>query len=222
MNKRYWIINLLCICSLVGLVWKLRKDWHQYAAANGPQAVQVHALAGVPTPPPVGAGDYRAIAQQNPFHADRNDVISQPVEAKPSGPPPLVYGSIILGDTRFALLATEQSPKPERVPEGSTFAGYRLVHVLPQSVVFESGSSRQEIMLYNALERLHRQAAKTTATAKPPAAAPVVNASPSPSPSPTTTAAPIPSSAAIPAAAPPGKEVMQTPFGPIFIDKKKP
>src|SRR5208282_2870366 len=102
MNKRMWMINLLCVASLVGLGWKLVKDWRHYAAHNGPQALETHALSGVPVPPPLSSPDYTAVARQDPFHTDRNDVITEPVQAKAIGPPPLVYGSLIFGSNRSA------------------------------------------------------------------------------------------------------------------------
>jgi hypothetical protein len=230
MKKRHWIISLFCVGSIIGLGWKLESEWRQYAARNGPQALEVHALSGVPIPVALPASDYGAIARQNPFHAERNDLISEPVQAaKVTGPPPLVYGSIIFGSARAALLGTEQSPKPERVEEGSTFQGYRLVSVLPQSVVLESGAGREEIMFYNALERLHRQASKTSTNARassqtpavtsgggqvsPPTVADVAPANPPVEPQ-------APASSARPA--PSGKVWQDTPFGPMLFDKKKP
>jgi len=227
MNKQIWILNLLCVCSLAGLGWKLGKDWRQYAAHNGPQALGIRPLNGVVVPARLDAGDYSAIAQQNPFHSDRNDVITETSVPRVTGPPPLVYGSIIFGDTRFALLASEQSPKPQRVTEGSTFEGYRLVKVLPQSVVFESDGGRNEVMLYNALERLHRQTSKTTANARPATPPPTTSVAAASAPPVEAGSARMASSdspssnPAVPmGTAPPGKEVMQTPFGPIIVDKR--
>ena len=232
MRRQDLILTLLLILSLCGLGFKLYRGWHNYAAQNGPQALEVRALTGVSVPPPAPARDYSLIARQNPFHPDRNDTIALPADrAQPIGPPPLIYGSVILGNTRFALMATEQSPKAEQVSEGSMFNGYRLVKVSPESVVLDSGAGSQEIMLYNALEKLHRQSAKTVAASsgpRPSAPAPVISSTSNPQPMQTDVAnagpvnlPPTPPSPATPAiAAPPGKVVMDTPFGPILVDKK--
>jgi hypothetical protein len=232
MSKRMWIINLLCVLSLVGLGWKLARGWRQHAAQNGPQALEMHPLSGVAVPPPLPAADYTAVARQNPFHADRNDVITEPAQAKTMGPPPLVYGSLILGNSRSALLGREQSPKAERVAEGATFDGYRVVRVLPESVVLESSAGQQEIMFYNAMERLRRQAARTSANAKPGSSAPAVapgNGANTSSVAVTSvdTVGPATSQAgqamtAPPVAAPAGREWVDTPFGRMLFDKKKP
>lgn len=233
LRKQDLLLNLFLMLSLGSLGWKLHNDWRTYAAQNGPQGLDVHSMSGVSLPPLSAAPDYTAAARQNPFHPERNDVIEQPAaQARPTGPPPLIYGSIIMGDTRFALMANEQSPKPEKVLEGDTFEGYKLVEVLPESVVLESSAGRSEVMFYNSLMRLHRQTGKTVATAAPRAAtATSVASSTSGATSAQTdmasTGLPNPAagenSRATPApAVPPGKELLDTPFGPILVDKKKP
>jgi len=226
-----WLINLLCVASLVGLGWKLVRDWRQYASYNGPQALEAHALSGVPVPPPLSSPDYTAVARQNPFHTDRNDVITEPVQAKAMGPPPLVYGSMIFGSSRSALLGREQSPKAERVEEGSTFDGYRVVRVLPESVVLESSAGQQEIMFYNAMERLHRQTASTSASARP-ASTPAGTTPGTGASTSAVVASGEPANSAQSAAdqampskygpVPAGREVVNTPFGPMIFNKRKP
>jgi len=235
MRKQDLILNLMLALSLTGLAWKLRNDWRNYAAENGPQRLDIHPMSGVSLPPPAPVPDYTAVARLNPFHADRNDVVDQPAAlGKTLGPPPLIYGSFILGEDRFALMSTEQASKPERVPEGGMFDGYRLVKVLPESVILESAAGRDEIMLYNALMRLRRQQAKTASSNSSRSSTTTQVSSTGTS----TTSSPYPasdianqgsaSSAAsanaptAPAAASAGKEFRDTPFGPIAVEKKKP
>ena len=234
MRKQDLILNLLLVLSLIGFAWKLRTDWRHYAVENGPQRLDIRPLSGVSLPPASPVLDYTDIARQNPFHADRNDIIEQPAMlAKSLGPPPLIYGSFILGDDRFALMSTEQSiSKPEKVPEGGMFGGYRLVKVLPESVILESAAGRDEIMLYNALMRLRRQQGKTasSASSRPSTTSQVSSTDTSPSSSsPADMANPglaSPASANSPSAPagarPPGKEYIDTPFGPVAVEKKKP
>jgi hypothetical protein len=237
MRKQDIILNLLLLLSLIGLGWKFRNDWRNYVVENGPQRLDIRPLSGVSLPPPAPVPDYTAVARQNPFHPDRNDIIEEPSAlAKTIGPPPLIYGSFILGDDRFALMSTEQSTsKPERVPEGGMFQGYRLVKVLPESVILESAAGRDEIMLYNALMRLRRQQAKTTTSATFHTAAPTqVTSTTSLTPSNALTQSQManvgpvnssgaPNSQAAPAmAVPAGKEIRETPFGPIAVEKKRP
>ena len=236
MRRQDLAVNLLLLMSMGGLGWKLHRDWKDYSMRNGPQSLQTHAISTVAVPAISATPDYTAVPRLNPFQADRNDVIQEAaVTAKPVGPPPLFYGSIIMGETRFALLATEQSPKPERVSEGSTFDGYHIVQVLPESIVIESAAGRDEIMLYNALMRLHRQQSKTTVSATSAlshAATTMPVSSSVPSSTPVQTAesatdpgnpAVAPGSSTAPSMVPPaGKEVVNTPFGPVMAEKKKP
>ncbi len=233
MHKQDILLNLLLTLTLAGSIWKFGGDWQDYARKNGPQSLEIHPVAGVTLPPHTTVPNYVSVSMQNPFHPDRNDTLEQSVQAKPVGPPPLIYGSFILGDDKFALMATDQSLKSERVPEGATFAGYRLAKVLPESVILESPAGREEIMLYNALMRLPRQQTKTAA-AVTRKTNPTEVASGSPIPSGNPTPFPQgsggqPSNSAVPekplgpsSALPPGKEIMDTPFGPIVVDKKKP
>lgn len=234
MRKQDLLLNLLLISSLAGSVWKIRGDWQSYAWKNSPHNLDIHPMNGVSLSPAVTVPNYSSIVQQNPFQADRNDNVEQTAaQAKPAGPPPLIYGSFILGNDRFALMAADQSLKSERVPEGASFGGYHLVKVLPESVILESSAGREEIMLYNALMRLPRQQSKTTAAvsrksspADIASGPPVPSGNPTPFPevpgnrgaNPSVPANPFTN----PAALPPGKEFMDTPFGPIIVDKKKP
>ncbi len=228
MRKRFWIVNLVLLASVVGLGWKLRADWRAYAARNGPRSLVLHPLHGVSEPAAPSLRDYSAVTRQNPFSADRNDAVPQAEQAKPVGPPPLVYGSVILGASRFALLGTEESPKPQRVSEGNTFGGYRLVRVLPQSVVLESSGAQTEIMLYNALARLRREHARTAAASSSAAPPPVQTVGGGAPPTPVATSAPSnPTQPALPLPTPPGQprpgmRVMQTPWGPIWVEDRRP
>jgi hypothetical protein len=233
MRRQDLALNLLLLLSLGALGWKLHRDWKDYAMRNGPLTLETRPIATVSVPSLSVTQDYTAVARQNPFQADRNDVIPEAAaQAKPMGPPPLFYGSIIMGNTRFALMGTEQSPKPERVSEGSPFDGYQLLKVLPESIILESAAGRDEIMLYNALMRLHRQQSKTTVSTASHSltTSPVASSAPGTTPVQTSAsvAEPVNSSAAAtssiaPAVAvPAGKEIVNTPFGPVTVDKKKP
>ena len=206
MRRIRWMMVVLLAAGSCGLGWKLRSDWLGFRAKNDPQALKLRA----PAPPPavaaaLPASDYSVVAQQNPFHPERNDAVPPPppAAAAPSGPPPLIYGSMILGRERFALMATESDPKPRKVVEGEDFNGYKLAQVAPQSVVLEVNGARSEVMLYNALVRLRRDYSKTAPAAAAPAA--------------TTVAAP---QNAAPETPPPGKKLMMTPFGPMWVNKE--
>lgn len=227
MRKSRWMLNLLLLAGVVGLCWKLRADWRAEVAQNGPQAIRPRPLALAAAPAGLAPRDYSIIGQQNPFSPDRNDTIAAPQQAVALGPPPLYYGSVIFGKKRFALLAAEASPKPERIAEGDTFNGYKLVSVRPESVVFQTQAGNSEVMLYNAISRLRRDYAKTqpspstaaSAAAQPAAGTPaaaggltVVSGQ-----APEQSAA---QAAAQPAPPQPGMHLTQTPFGPMWVQDR--
>lgn len=226
MRKLRWTSIVLLIVGAAGLGYKLRADWRSFHAANDPAAIKVRPLPPAPVTTDVPAPDYTVVAHQNPFHPERNDAMPPPppVAVKTTGPPPLVYGSMLLGPEKYALLGTESDPKPRKVVEGGEFAGYKLDEVKAQSVVLEADGSKSEVMFYNALSRLRREAQKTEAPAAKPAspgatvtastgAAPTSGVQPEmPAPLPP----PIPGTAA-----PAGKKLVMTPFGPIWQDIKQ-
>lgn len=227
MRARIWILNLLLMAIAVGLVWKFEGDWRAYAAANGPQALVLRPLGSVVAPATPAQGEYSAIAQQNAFHPDRNDSMPPPPAVQvTTAPPPLVYGSLIMGTNRYALMAPDESAVPQQILEGQSLNGYKLVRVQAQSVTLESSSGQQEIMFYNAMSKLRRNSSKTVATSTGASGGAVRTGSAS-SPSAaastaTSTSSTAPQQTAAPATAeaPPGKKVVQTPFGPMLMDDK--
>jgi len=227
MHKRFWAVNVLLAATVAMVAWKLQADWRAYARENGPASVVLRPVTARAVSAPLPVSDYSVIAVQNPFHPDRNDQVAQSAAPQPAGPPPLVYGSVILGNDRYALLATEDMAKPQKIQEGETFAGYRLAQVRPQSIVLSSNAGEQEIMLYNALSRLRREHVRTEAQSGAPSSPPVVSTGAAPA----RTSAPAPGVASPsqpaagtspPGVARPGKRLMPTPFGPIWVDEKRP
>ncbi len=228
MRKSLWVLNVLLLGSAGGLGWKLGKDWRAYALSQGPWSIQTRPIATASVPGPAPVRDYTVIAQQNPFHPERNGIVVQDEPSRSVGPPPLIYGSVIIGRERFALLGAEGAPKPERVAEGETFNGYKVAHVLPQSIVLQSGAGTTEVLLYNAIERLRREHTKTQPSAATRAESVVQSTGGSAAPagaaptSPNTPATPQATQQVPPGPPQPGKRIMQTPFGPIWVEDRRP
>ena len=218
MRRLRWLMIVLLLAGAGGLGHRLRAEWRQFRASNDPSAIKLRPTAPLTEPAAAPTPDYAVVAQQNPFHPERNDALPPPppVAPAPTGPPPLVYGSMMLGKEHFALMATESDPKLRKVMEGDTFNGYKLAEVKAQSVVLEYGGSKNEVMLYNALSRLRREYRKTEAAAATPATATVAAA---------TSASPVAEPPPLPPPVngvkpPPGKKLTMTPFGPMWVDDK--
>jgi hypothetical protein len=223
MRKQRWLIIIVLLAGAAGLGYKLRTDWRTFHANNDPRMIKLRPVSPVATPDALSPHDYVVVAQQNPFHPERNDVVPPPpVVQAPTGPPPLIYGSMILGTERFALMGMENDPKPRKVMEGESFGGYKLAQVLPQSVVLESGGAKSEVMLYNALARLRRDQSRTQSSSGGSTA----GTGPTSAPLATTVSGPAPyAPPPLPPAtsntpAPPGKKLVETPFGPMWVDAK--
>lgn len=224
MRKFRWISIVLLVLGGAGLGYKLRADWRSFRAANDPAGIKVRPVPPSPAPAPAAAPDYGVVAQQNPFHPERNDAMPPPPPpppAKTAGPPPLVYGSMLLGKEKYALMGSEADPKPHKVVEGEEFQGYKLAEVRPQSVVLELDGAKNEVMFYNALTRLKRDTQKTQSASGGGAAATTVAASAGTAAAAPAVEGPPPLPPALPGTpAPAGKVLQMTPFGAIWVDKK--
>jgi hypothetical protein len=224
MRKFRWISIVLLVLGGAGLGYKLRADWRSFRAVNDPAVIKVRPLPPSQVPAPAAAPDYGVVAQQNPFHPERNDAMPPPPPpppAKTAGPPPLVYGSMLLGKEKYALMASESDPKPRKVNEGEEFQGYKLAEVRPQSVVLELDGAKNEVMFYNALTRLKRDMQKTQSTAGGAPAATVASSAAAPGTTQTAAQSAPPLPPPIPGTpAPPGKVLQETPFGSLWVDKK--
>ncbi len=222
--KRLRIITIVVLAvAAIALGMRLRSDWLAYRAANDPRNLKLRPMPPAPVADITPAKDYSVVATQNPFHPERNNSVPAPAEAQRiSGPPPLVYGSMLLGKERFALMATEQDPKPRKIVEGESLAGYKLAEVRAQSVVLEADGTKSEVMFYNALARLRRDYQKTTAVAAGPAVQSVAAGGGPAATTTTVAAAPAaPANSANPKAeppAPPGKHYVNTLFGRFLVD----
>ena len=228
MRTRIWILNILLLAGVIALAWKFRQDWKAYAAQNSPRALVLRPLGGISAPRGGALGEYSVIALQNAFHPERNDSMPPPPSVQvTTAPPPLVYGSLIMGENRFALMATDESAAPQQVPEGQSMNGYKLIRVQAQSVTLESSSGQTEIMFYNSMSKLRRNSSRTTA-GNPASSAAAARSTSSGAggagQAATTGTSPQPGAqASAPSAqivAPPGKKVVQTPFGPMLMDDK--
>lgn len=219
-GKRIWIFNLMLGALLVWGSLKLRESWAAFdetrgasltrgglAAAEVPRAAQA-------SPVSLPAENWLEIASRNPFSVDRND--SDLVEPAPAPPPvatpkPILFGTLLLGSERLALLGKAGSRSRQSVKVGEDFDGWRVVEIEDKSVVIISNGAQESLIVGKIpIERRTESTASPAVSSVPPApqsATPAATASPRPP-------AASPGTGRIPAVLPPGTHVIDTPFGP--------
>lgn len=178
-NKRK--VMLLNAALLACAVWM---GWAFYQGrAAGSEALE--AAAGdeaprnryaLPADRAVTAAGSQVIAR-NPFSADRNIIVEEPVATVPAGPPPqlpVVIGTMRLRDHYEALVAESAANAGasfKQVKVGDVFAGYTIAEIRDDEIVVERSGQRSTINVYLSASSVVRNTARTVpADAAPPGA----------------------------------------------------
>src|SRR5689334_14807845 len=108
MRKLILINAVLAVLVAWGSV-KVKRDWQQFRVDHNIQNIQ--AVSEAKLQPVVRKSvaprpdDARQVAENNLFSFDRNDVAVKPaqaaVAAKPAGPKPVLYGTMLIGGPRM-------------------------------------------------------------------------------------------------------------------------
>ena len=139
--------QILIIAGLIGLNillgWFLGRLWKDYRSRTQ------WLYAGAPAQPPAtrAAGPNQAgqpqsfveIVDRNVFSPLRGSPPPQPQEEAKAPKPPLLFGTMNLGNGWFALMAPGDQPSPasKRVLPGEEIGGYKLVSIGTSNVVIE-------------------------------------------------------------------------------------
>lgn len=224
MIRRLIILDSALVVLLAFGSVRFRQDWRAFEPAHQVSAIQAkpEALPNLPVNANSVAGgpaDWSEIPSRNPFSFDRTDIaiIAAPEPTVPAGPKPVLFGTMMIGSEKLAMLASAQpnnrNYRPLKV--GDKIDGWTLVGILDKSVVIEWNSSRETVIMNDPSAAIPRD--YTTRTTAAASAAPVVIQPPA---APSITAPPM-------APAPPGaranpapaqKRVIQTPFGPKVVE----
>ena len=213
MNKRLIFLDAILLAVLALGVLKLREDWRAFAPAHQVSSIQPQPESFPVLPLNTGqaAGtpvDWTEIPSRNPFSFDRTDIaIPKPAAATgpTAGPKPFLFGTMNLGTGPIALMAAGKpgnlDSRPYRV--GETIDGWTVMKIDKKSVVVESNSVQQTVLMNDPAVQIPSTPAMT-----PPIPAP----GPTMAPSLTQPTAPQPTDE---------YEIQETPFGPRKIPKKK-
>jgi hypothetical protein len=223
--RKLILINAM-LAALVG--WgglKVKRDWQQFRIDHNIQNIQ--AVSEVKLQPVIRKtigprpDDARQLAENNVFSFDRNDVAikqaAAAAQARPAGPKPVLFGTMLIGSPRMAMLGPGVSGNRSYRPMivGDVIDGWTLVEVKDKSVVMENGGARETVFMNDPTAMVPRDYSRTAGPPAPSQAATVrptasqQQAAPAPEPPPPATGN-NPQSG--PATAPKYR-VIDTPFG---------
>jgi hypothetical protein len=171
MKKALVVINGLLLAVVIGAVFQSYRAWTAFGISHGPDAIRYEGEAfGSPLVPDTeeGAGnqDWTLVSDQNLFSFDRNDLaIAAPVTPVATGPMPVLFGTMSLGEGPVALLAAGEGGARDSRPYsvGQTIGGWLLVEVANKSVVVESGGIRTTILMNDPTAQVPRGTGRTIA-----------------------------------------------------------
>lgn len=220
------IINVILALTVIGAAVELRRGWVEFETTHSPAGIQFDGEAlGVPAgaeSPARPVQDWTAIAEQNLFSFDRNDLAIETSEGPvAAGPRPFLFGTVSLGDEPMAMLASggagNRAARPVRI--GRVIDGWELIEILDKSVRIRSGGVETTVIMNDPTARMPRDRRRTTARS---GAAPAVSSVQAPVP-----AARVQSGTPNPAAVtednvPPGFMIQRTPFGNRLVPKPTP
>ena len=166
-------LNIL-LSWFLGRLWKDYRSRTQWLAVGAPAQPRATMAAG-----PSQAGmpqSFVEIVDRNVFSPQRGSQPPQPQEEAKAPKPPFLFGTMNLGNGRFALMAPgdQSSPVSKRVLPGEEIGGYKLVSIGASNVVLEWQDKRITLDVSESARHVPGIVDKT--------------ASPSPRPAPGTTA----------------------------------
>jgi len=164
-----WIINLMLLCLVAFSGAEAYRVWTEPLEIPLPSA-QPGKIKGTSlnprTAPPAKAfpqGQYEAIVTKNLFSPERQQPEDKPVdtaiekEEKKVIPNILLYGVVIAGDDRKALLTNPERSKDQRrftwASAGEVLGGYEVVEIGAEKVFLQKEGKRYEVGLYTEKER---------------------------------------------------------------------
>lgn len=226
MVRRLIVINLALLIAVVAGAVKFRRD--AIAFSRNHRISQIEPQSGKQQAKPAAAPAIAApenwtdIAARNPFSFDRNDVAivaAAPAAQQSRRPKPLLFGTMMLGEDRLAMLSpgdsANRSSRPVRVNE--TFDGWVLARIEDKAIIVRWGEVEERVIMNDPTAlQIARGTEKTTGPPGTPQAA-------------TLAAAPLPTQAPVQAQANPGQPapassagrkqiVVHTPFGDKIMD----
>ncbi len=202
MTSRYGVFCLILFFVALGLGFKNYETWSQASGAVIKREVPKKPETRTETLPAAAAPAetipreaYKAIAEKNIFHPDRQEFpVTGAEQSKPSARPQItLYGVIVAGEYQSATIVSPGKPlaKGEReaktVRLGDRIGDYKVAKIEEDRIMMESAGDSFEVLLYDPNAPKRRIEVKT-----PVQPVAVTSAAGSPSPAPGTPATPAP------------------------------
>ena len=159
MTRRILILNIGLMVLLGFGAVRFREQWNSFNSTHQVSAVKprTETLPGLPVGNAQAPNtmDWTAIASHNPFSFDRSDItVAAPAEPaappKPVGPKPVLFGTVIIGANRLAVLGSGQNGGTRNsrpVKTGEVIDGWTVVQIDDNSVAIEANSIRETVLI---------------------------------------------------------------------------
>lgn len=142
--RRLTALNLLLLLLTAAGIWRLvhhaqqRETRQRGVLARQVQPAPAPVIVLPEPPPPVRPMDYLEVAQQLPFHPERNpEVVVAPPEVKPMPALPRYYGLMNFGAGPRVVLAVAPGQPQKSYQPGDRIGDFRLQAISPQGLTFE-------------------------------------------------------------------------------------
>ena len=223
MWRRILLLDLFLVGLLVFGVVKVRRNSGEFEASHRVEAVQAEPEAARTIPSfratTIAAGDWNEVPAKNPFSFDRNDIaVVAPKAVPPTGPKPVLFGIMSIGNESIAMLAPGQNGtrQSRAMKLGDSIETWQLVEIQKDSVVMAANGVRATIVLNDPAARIARDYTRTAGSGAAPQV--VISSPPASATSP-------PSASTTPPPPPPGSQPgsaakghwMYTPFGNTWV-----
>jgi hypothetical protein len=173
----------LALCA-IGMGWRLAGEWRRGNERYARLAELSGGSASVAVPPDpvrrsrIGRSE---VVAKNLFTPTRNNEIAPRASSSPDARPPVVFGTMRLGENYEALMAEAgqaQSRRFRRVKTGEQFGPFTVVEIRDEAVVLELDGEKTTLNVYQSANSVARAEARSAPGAA--ANAPVVETAGSP------------------------------------------
>ena len=182
MQRELIVINMILVLAVIGATVELRRGWVEFETTHSPAGIQFDGealgISDAADETAIPIQDWTAIAEQNLFSFDRNDLGILGIETSEgpvaAGPRPFLFGTLSLGEAPVAMLASsEEGNRAYRpVRTGERIDGWEIIEILDKSVRIRSGSVETTVIMNDPTAQRPRDRSRTTAQS---GAAPVVS-----------------------------------------------